>query len=192
MFIETEARLGQTGEYEAAIAADTRHFGEIIFVSVECRCTAFGHGHTQQFTGGIERPAVIEASQLLAVPAFFIDHFRSAMGAAVDQHLYRAVIMARHDYRIPAEFSGDEVAGLFDLALMADKQPRAPEQAFHFEIKNRGVGVDAAVDASGFYELCDVVGVNGGLQHALYRFFQSFPHERGEGLSLFIKLHRRL
>ena len=69
------------------------------------------------------------------------------MGAAIVQHADRAVAVAHHDDRLAGQARAVEIAWVFHLAVMADEQPGAPEQAPALGLENVGIGVDAAVDA---------------------------------------------
>lgn len=79
------------------------------------------------------------------------DH-RTAVRAAVVQHVNRAVGMAHHQYRPGGQACGEVVAGLGHLARMAHIQPRTRPQALHFQREDRGVHVDVAVDLIGLDE----------------------------------------
>ena len=74
---------------------------------------------------------------------------RAAMAAAVVQRTDAAVVMAQHDDRLLRHASGDEVAGLGQLALMADIDPGAREDARHLAREDRRVGVDPAMHRVG-------------------------------------------
>ena len=67
--------------------------------------------------------------------------------------------MSHHDDRLAAELGGDEIAGIRDLARMTDEQPGAAEDAFHLQVEQVRIGIDAPVHTAGLDELFDLVGV---------------------------------
>ena len=67
--------------------------------------------------------------------------------------------MTHHDDRLAAEIGGDEIARVRHLAGVTDEQPGAAEDAFHFQVEQVRIGVDAPVHAAGLDELSDLVGV---------------------------------
>src|SRR4029077_18523161 len=87
------------------------------------------------------------------------DHLGAAMGAAVEQHLHRAVAVPHHDDRLAAPIGGDEVARVRRLAGVADEQPGAAKNALHLQVEKVGIGIDAPVHAAGLDELSDLLGV---------------------------------
>ena len=83
------------------------------------------------------------------------------MGAAVDEHVHRAVAVARHDDGLAPHARREEIARAPDLALVAEDQPRAPEDPGHLELEQGGVGVDGAVDPVGLNQTLDGLNVHG-------------------------------
>jgi hypothetical protein len=74
--------------------------------------------------------------------------------------------VANHDDGLTPQFRGDVIARLRHLACVADEQPGAAENAFHFQFENGGIGVHVPVHASGLDEARDLLGAsvmhNGG------------------------------
>ena len=158
--LEARALLGEACENEAAILADTRRAREAEGRLVEIGRAAFLDRHGREPPVGVETPAVVAAGETRGVALALVHHLGAAMGAAIEQHVHGVVAMTGHDDRLAAEVGGDEVAGIWHLAGMADEQPRAREDAFHLQLEHVGIGVDAAMHAAGFNQGGDVVGVS--------------------------------
>lgn len=82
---------------------------------------------------------------------------RPAMGAAVVEDVEPAIATARHHHIGPAEPGADEIPRFRELAFVGDVEPSAAENPPHFEIKDRRIGVEAAMDAIGPDEATQVV-----------------------------------
>ncbi len=160
MVLEARPALGEAREHEAAIFADARRSRQPECVLVEALAAALGYGDSGELAVGIERPSVIAACEPLGVAAPVVDHLGAAMSAAVEQHVNLAVAVPCHDDRLAAELGGYVVARIGHLTGVTDKQPSAAENAFHFQLKQTGIGVDAPVHASRLDQFGDVVGVS--------------------------------
>src|SRR3954471_10785006 len=79
------------------------------------------------------------------------------MGAAVEQHMDAAVVVAAHDHGLASEFGRSVVAWVRYLARMADIEPGAAEDALHLEFENVGVHIDAPVHAARLDQFCNPV-----------------------------------
>src|SRR5262249_38733468 len=154
----------QTREYEAAILPNARRACEAERRFVEIGGAAFRHRHGGEAAVGVEAPAVIATGQPRRVALALVGHLGAAVSAAIEQHIDAAVAVADHDYGLTAELDGDVIAGVRHLALVADEQPRAAEDALHFELEQLGIGVDAAVHATGLDQPGDLVSV----AHAIF------------------------
>src|SRR5262249_35807276 len=108
---------------------------------------ALGRRHGHQPAIQIEGPAVVEAGEAVGMTAALVDHLGTAMAAAVEQHADAAVTLAHHDDGLTPELGGVGVAGVGDLALMADIEPGPAEQTLHLELEDLRVGVDTPADA---------------------------------------------
>src|SRR5207244_4484552 len=107
-------------------------------------------------------PAVIRTHELDRVAFVVPADLHPAMPARVEEHVDLAATVARQDDRLLAHRRDEEIAGLRDLAFMADEEPRAGEHAVEllaidlFADKNLAaddafLDVDQAVDAVGLF-----------------------------------------
>src|SRR5215468_904275 len=80
----------------------------------------------------------------------------AAMRAAVVEHAHRAIGMADHDHRLAADLHRPVVADVLHLAFVPDIGPHLVEDAFHLELENRRVGIDAAVNTIGLHRLGNI------------------------------------
>src|SRR5258708_10292098 len=83
MLVEAWARWRETRKYKAAILAYARRMRESEFALVEIGAAAFRHRHCQECAVRIVRPAVIEASELLALTAALIQDLGATMRTSV-------------------------------------------------------------------------------------------------------------
>src|SRR5580658_9751915 len=67
------------------------------------------------------------------------------MRAGIDEDADVALLVADGKDRLPSERSSDVIARLLQLTLMADIDPDPLPDVLHFQIEDRGVGVDAPV-----------------------------------------------
>ena len=131
---------------EAAIARDPR-LAEAERRLVEAGAVAFLDRHADQRAGAVERPVVIGTGEAPRRALVLAAHGGATMGAAVEQHVQRAVAVAADDHRPQAELATDEAVRRRQLALMGEKGPGAAEHAVHLVGEDRLVGVERAVDA---------------------------------------------
>jgi hypothetical protein len=148
---------GEAREHEAAVLADPRRTGEAELLLAEAGRAALRHRHADQRAVHVEGPAVIAAHEPGAVAAALVRDLGAAMGAAVEQNVDAAIVVARHDHRLAAEIGGDVVARLTHLAGMADEQPSAAEDALHLQLEDLGIGVDPAVHAPRLDQSADLI-----------------------------------
>jgi hypothetical protein len=85
------------------------------------------------------------------------------MRAPVDEDADRAVGVSGHDDGLTPHASREEVTRPGDLALVAEDEPRAPEDAIQLEIEQRGIGVDRAMDTVGLDQLLDGLNPHGSV-----------------------------
>ena len=85
------------------------------------------------------------------------------MGAAVDEHVHRAVAVARHDDGLAPHARREEIAGAPHLALVTEDQPRAAKDPVHLELEDLRIGVDGAMDAVGLDQSLDGLDVHGSV-----------------------------
>jgi hypothetical protein len=91
---------------------------------------------------------VIGAGQYGGVAFVIAAHLHAAMAAGVQKHVDLVGTIAAQNYRFLAHRRDEEVAGVWDLALMADKEPSAGKDAFQFFLIDLIVDKDLAADLS--------------------------------------------
>ena len=160
MVLEARTVGGKAREHEAAVFAGARRAAETEVLLAEVGSAALRDGDAGERAVGIEGPAVIEAGHPRRVAAALVDDLGAAMGAAVEEHVDRAVPMAGHHHRLPSELGGEVIAGIGNLAHVPDEQPSPPEDALHLELEDVRVGVDPLVDAAGLDEVGDLCGTS--------------------------------
>src|SRR5262249_36377278 len=101
--------------------------------------------------------AVVAAAILVGVAAVGGHHHRAAMGALVVHEPDRAIHVARQQQRLAADAGGDEVAGIFDLALVADVNPRHAEDTRELQLENPGGGVEPTMHPPGLHQRPDLL-----------------------------------
>ena len=99
--------------------------------------------HAEQVAGEVVGPLVIGADELLRRAAAGGADLHAAMGAAIDQHVDRAIGAADGDHLAVAELAALEIARIGDFGFEADIEPvgRA-EDAVQFAREDVRVGVD--------------------------------------------------
>src|SRR5260370_7700578 len=118
---------------------------------------ALGERDRLAAAGVVELPGMVGADDALAdIAASAAVEHGAAMRAAVVEHAHRAVGMADHDHRLAADLHRPVVADSRHLALVPDIGPHLVEDALHFELENRRIGIDAAMNAIGLHRLGDI------------------------------------
>src|SRR5437879_1036909 len=151
MLGERDALRAQAGEHEAAIARLSRYAREAMRALVEPGVAA-GIGRAEQLAGEVVGPAVVRTRERARAPAVGRAHHRAAMHATVGEDRDLALARAHHQDGLGADAAGDEIAGARDLALVADEDPAAVEDAFHLVVEDARVGVERRVDAVVLHE----------------------------------------
>ena len=156
-FAQRRAVRGKVGENEAAIDLGSRHFGKAraVLLRVPVRRIASRRRHGEQRAVQAVGPAVIGADELGDRSFRGATDGRSAMGAAVEQHLHAAVALTHHHDRLPAHMGGDEIAGPRDLAVMAEQEPGPAEDPRHLQIEECRIGIGVPVHPSGLHQVRD-------------------------------------
>ena len=101
---------------------------------------------------------MIGATEHLGVAAIGHADSRAAVRAAVLQHVDIPVGVAGDENLEGGKPGADEVAGLFELALMGDINPQPAENALLLELEHGGVSVGAAMDVVRPHQASDFVG----------------------------------
>src|SRR5262249_36778671 len=124
----------------------------------------------------VVRPAVIGTRERTRVAAVGGAHHRAAVHAPVDEHGDRAVGAAHHDDGLGADAARDVVARSRNLAVVADEDPAAPEDALHLFFEDAWIGVERGVDAIVLHERLVVERRREqGRGHFVYSITSSLP-----------------
>jgi len=113
--------------------------------------------------------------------AALIDDLGAAMGAAVEQDVNGSVAVTGQHHRLAPELGGEIVAGIGNLARVADEQPGAPENPLHLQLEHVGVRIDAPVDAARLDEIGNRFRIS--VQHGMLILGAALDSESGRGLS---------
>ena len=103
-------------------------------------------GHADQLAVGAVAPAVIGAGEDGRVALVVAAHLHAAVAAGVEEDVDLAFPVAAQDHRFLAHARDEEVAGVRDLALVADEQPGAGEQPLQLLLVDLLVDEDLAAD----------------------------------------------
>ena len=107
------------------------------------------------------------AEEFAGVAAGIDGDARALMRAAVVEHTHDAVAVADHKHRLPADRRAVVIAGIGNLAVVADIDPGIGEQVLHFEIEHLPVDVDVAVDFGLPHEVMNRRGICPVMAHAV-------------------------
>src|SRR6516225_4893275 len=91
-------------------------------------------------------PAVIGAGKARGITRIGAAQPVAAMTAHIEEGADLARGVAHHQNRVFAHIAGQEIAGLRDLAVMAQKEPAAGEDALQLLLINLRLDEDAAAD----------------------------------------------
>src|SRR5579872_1553270 len=150
-FLQVGSVGGLTGEYEAAIALypwHLHHRGLRIF-GIEVARIAMLQRHGLQAAIEMIGPAVIAALKFAGVAFIRGDDQRSPMGALIVDDVNGAVGVAHQHDRLAADEASIIVAGIFDLAFVADIDPGDPENAFQLQLEDDRIGVNLPMNTAG-------------------------------------------
>src|SRR6185437_13198348 len=95
-------------------------------------------------------PAVIGADEAVAVPRIIAAGGHPAVPAAIEQHIDRALLVARDDHRLGAAARQEEITVLRQLAGMTDEIPSTGENALQLATENLLARKARAAQRSGF------------------------------------------
>ena len=129
--LERLVRRAEAGEHDA-VPLRRREALQAVVLGAEIgrhaalAAIAAAERHAEQVAVEIVGPLVIGADELLRRAAAGGAELHAAMGAAVDQHVDRAVGTAHGDDLAVAELAALEVAGVGDLGFEADIEPVGP------------------------------------------------------------------
>jgi hypothetical protein len=139
--------VGKICEDEAAIALHIRNPLHVVLRigDVEIGRIAFRVRHRGERAIRAENPRVIGATE--GAVGALIDHTeaRAAVRTAVVKDVDVAVVMPRHQHFEFGKAGADEIAGILQLALVRDIDPKPAEDALLFERKDCRIGIGAPV-----------------------------------------------
>ena len=89
---------------------------------------------------------------IIADVVFGISHFCLAkcgtpMPAGIEEGVQLTILVARNDYRAPANLSAVKVKWILNLRFMAEINPGTLKNILEFDLEEIGVGIDVAVNA---------------------------------------------
>src|SRR5262249_10271042 len=135
------------GEDQSAVAVELRHRHETPFAAVEfAKIEFFELRDADQASVVAVGPAVIGAGKTSGVARGGAAQTVAAMPADIQEGMDLAVTVADHQNRVLAHIGSDEVAGLRNLALMAQKQPAPGKDLFLLGLVDFRLNVNAAAD----------------------------------------------
>ncbi len=147
VLLERDAVGAQAREDEPAVAGHARRAREPARALVERGIVAARVRHAEQRAAQVVRPPVVRTRERPRGAAIGRADHGAAMPAAVEEHRDLSVAAAHHDGRLRPERPRDEVAGVRNLARVADEHPAAMEDPLHLVGEDARVGVEGGVDA---------------------------------------------
>ena len=84
-------------------------------------------------------PTVIAALEFVGIALFVGNDESASMRALIMNDVQASVRPANQHNRLPSQLSTQIIAGVFDLAFVADINPGLAEYALDLEIEDRGV-----------------------------------------------------
>jgi len=162
-FLERLALGIQAAEHKAAMVAHVLDGGHALagFAVFQAGVfVALFQRDRQQAAVGLEGPGVIRAAEELArVAAGLACHHGAFVRAAVVQHANRLVAVAHHHHGLVAHSRGHVVAGIRNLAVVADEDPGVGIQALHFQVEQFLVDEEVLVHLGVAQQRTDGVGI---------------------------------
>ncbi|HXC14552.1 MAG TPA: hypothetical protein VNV39_17165 [Stellaceae bacterium] len=147
IFGEGGGRRVPGGPDRALVVAKLRDLDETPLRPVEGRVVGLAEiGHADQPAVGAVAPAVIGAGENGGVALVVAAHLHPAMPARIQKDVDFAGAVAAQDDGFLAHPRDEEVAGVRDLAVVADKEPSAGEQPLLLLLVDRLVDKNLAAD----------------------------------------------
>ena len=149
MSLEIGDVAADSGEPEAAIVVDMKRLAdmELRIVEPETGAVITVHRrHALETTVEVEHPGMIGTPDgVSCISLARRTELSATMRAAVVKHMHLAVGIPGHDQRLAADLSEIIVSRIRDLALMANIDPGAFENAFHLEIEDLRIRISLAM-----------------------------------------------
>ena len=157
VILQTGSLLCEACKYKAPAFGNPRNasHSESGVVCIEALAIASSHRDRFEIAIRLERPAVVAAAKYRGVALVFVANNRTAMTAAVEDHIDFAIRVTRHDERLVADSDCDVVACVRHQALMAHIDPGSSEYPRHLQIKHVRVEIKRSVDVIAMNERTD-------------------------------------
>src|SRR4029077_11808077 len=138
--------------YRTLVAGELRHFDQAPLRAVEGRMVGLPEKrHADQAAVGAVAPAMIGAGEDGGIALVVTAHLHPAMPARIEENMHLAGAFAAQDDRLLAHPRRGEIAGVRDLALMADEEPGAGKDPLLLLGVDLVVDEDLATDLPGLY-----------------------------------------
>src|SRR5215469_7811907 len=155
-------------EIQPLVVIELRHWAEAPALAVQLAVIGFVEiRHSDQPPVIAVGPAVIGAGEGRGIAGAGAAQPVAAMAAHVEECAHLAARVAHHENRVLAHISRKEVAGLRDLALMAQEQPAARENSLELLLIDFRLDEDASADQA-------AVSINQLVQLRNHRYFPNF------------------
>src|SRR5438477_4628903 len=132
------------------VAGELRDLGQTPLRTIQGRVIRLAEKwHTDETAIGAVAPAMIRAGKDRRVAFVITAHLHAAMSARIQKDMHLAGAVAAQDHRLLAHPRRRVIAGVRDLALMADEEPGAREDPLLLLGVDRLVDKDLAADLPG-------------------------------------------
>jgi hypothetical protein len=126
---ERRRRRVPTRPHRSLVAAQLRDLDEPPLRAVELRVIRLAkERHPDQTAVGAVAPAVIGARKDGGIALIVAADLHAAVTAGIQEYMHLAAAVAAQDDRLLAHAGDHKIAGVRDLALVADKEPGAREE----------------------------------------------------------------
>src|SRR5271169_5573409 len=147
IFAQRRGLRVEGGEEQPLVAVELRHRIEAPALALQFAVIGFLQiRHADQPPVIAIGPAVIGAGEGGGIAELGAAQPVAAMAANIQKGMHLARRVAHNENRVFAHVSGEKIAGLRDLALMAQKEPAARENALQLLLINIRLDEDAATD----------------------------------------------
>src|SRR5271166_4022727 len=147
IFAQRRGLRVEGGEEQPLVAVELRHRIEAPALALQFAVIGFLQiRHADQPPVIAIGPAVIGAGEGGGIAELGAAQPVAAMAADIQKGMHLARRVAHNENRVFAHVSGEKIAGLRDLALMAQKEPAARENALQLLLINIRLDEDAATD----------------------------------------------
>ncbi len=134
--VEEVGRVRFPGRKDRALVIDhPRHLDQRPLGAVEIGIELLVHRHADQRAVGGIAPIMVGAGEQRRVALVVAAYLHATMPAGVEKDVDAVLLIAAQDHRFAAHPGREVVAGVGDLALMADEQPGARKQPLQFLAK---------------------------------------------------------